>query len=352
MSGAIRREQQFLINFGGLIMVLIVGMVVYEMFTGGGDIMLADLGSQRPVVQVTRPGGEGLKVNSAAASQPQSWLTSSQPARIFAAPPNKAPSKQEEPVDQVKEIKPPSELQASWNRPTSTLRADDMNLSPPQPSQSPAGTQSVSLMQDGQATGAQMPAPTVEPVVPAPPANKPAPLSLAPRKISEPATQTPVPVTVASTTTPIPVSQPLPVPVQPQYKAPIQPAYRMPAPINQTPALPSMRAIQPTPAPAAPAQAYQMPSQNVAQAAPTSGYSVQVSSFSDTIHANGLRQRLASLPFNGQYLPVYTTTAEVKGKLYYRVRLGPFPNREVANQARLYLQQRTGQSGQIVAPGR
>ncbi|MEG3637976.1 SPOR domain-containing protein [Magnetococcus sp. PR-3] len=354
MSGAISREQQFLINFGGIIMVLIVGVVVYQMFTGGGDVMLADMSPQRPVVQVTRPGGEGLEVNKDAGSQPKSWLDSKQPARIFSPPAqNPAPQKVEPPADQVRSIKAPAELQASWNgQPLKPLRQDEMNLSP---TKTPAGTQSVSVMEGGRATGAQMPKNKPEPVVPAPPAFKPAPLSVAPRKVRLSAPQAPVPVPSRQVTQirrPAPtqaVRNQAPAQVQPPRRAPIQPAYTMPPQVAKTPSLPSMRPIQPN---RAPAQTFRIPPQNVAPAAPRGGYSVQVSSFSDNMRASGLRQRLGSLPFNGQNLPVHVTTAAVKGKTYYRVRLGPFPNREVANQARLYLQQRTGQSGQIVAPGR
>nr|CRH07878.1 Conserved protein of unknown function. Sporulation domain protein [Candidatus Magnetococcus massalia] len=371
MKGTISREQQFLVNFGGALMIVIVGVVVYQMFSGGGGAdFVKDMTPQDPVVQVTRPSGEGLMVKENAASERKSWLDAPKPARIFAKQePKDAAAKglATEPMDKVRSIKPPQDLNATWNKSNAAGQAKPVPGFAPKPATLPRDTQSMTLMAGGQTPPGRAPQPAMVPKAATPKvaaaptqpaASKPAALSVAPRKRAPQPIQ---PFQLSRTHTPQAAAQrngsapvryvPRSNSAPPQQLQPrTQNRFNIPvqARPTQAPLTNTMAKVAPKRQP----NSFTIPPRQAPEASKPRGYSVQVISFVDNMRANAMRQRLSALPFNGRGLPAYTVSASIKGKTYHRVRLGPFPDRATAERARNYVLQRTGQNGQVINPGR
>ncbi|MBF0340445.1 MAG: SPOR domain-containing protein [Magnetococcales bacterium] len=84
---------------------------------------------------------------------------------------------------------------------------------------------------------------------------------------------------------------------------------------------------------------------------PPGGFSVQVASFNDTDHAEALANKLSSLMFDGKRMPVYQNSQAVGKKTVYRVRLGPFPSQARAQQAATLAGAKAGVKGSVIGPG-
>jgi cell division septation protein DedD len=80
------------------------------------------------------------------------------------------------------------------------------------------------------------------------------------------------------------------------------------------------------------------------------GYSVQIASLSSPARAQALQEKLRSFMLSGKRLPVYQGTAVVGSKTYYRVRLGPFTSRTQAEKAERLIQSQTGMAGRLIKP--
>lgn len=78
------------------------------------------------------------------------------------------------------------------------------------------------------------------------------------------------------------------------------------------------------------------PDQNtprVSETPPTGTYSVQVASFNDTEHANALITKINGILIDGKKTPAYMNSQKTGNKTVYRVRMGPFPSQAKAQQA-------------------
>jgi cell division septation protein DedD len=98
---------------------------------------------------------------------------------------------------------------------------------------------------------------------------------------------------------------------------------------------------------AKPAYSTAKPSGNVTS---KNGYSVQIASLSSTQRAQVLEDRLRAFIFDGKRMPVYQGTATVGAKTYYRVRLGPFSSRTKAERAGRLIQSKIGMDGRLIKP--
>ncbi|MBF0191672.1 MAG: SPOR domain-containing protein [Magnetococcales bacterium] len=81
---------------------------------------------------------------------------------------------------------------------------------------------------------------------------------------------------------------------------------------------------------------------------PPAGFSVQVASFNDTEHATALANKLSNLMFDGKRMPVYQNSQKTGKKSVFRVRLGPFPTQARAQQAANLANAKTGVKGTIL----
>jgi cell division septation protein DedD len=80
------------------------------------------------------------------------------------------------------------------------------------------------------------------------------------------------------------------------------------------------------------------------------GYSIQIASLSSMERAQTLQGKLRSYMFDGKRMPVYQGVATVKSKTYYRVRLGPFSTRTKAERAERLIQSKIGMEGRLIKP--
>ncbi|MBF0215339.1 MAG: SPOR domain-containing protein [Magnetococcales bacterium] len=84
--------------------------------------------------------------------------------------------------------------------------------------------------------------------------------------------------------------------------------------------------------------------------APPNAFSVQVASFNDTEHSTALANKLSNLMFDGKRMPVFQITPKVGKKTVYRVRLGPFPTMARAQQAANLAATKAGVKGTVLGP--
>ncbi len=80
-----------------------------------------------------------------------------------------------------------------------------------------------------------------------------------------------------------------------------------------------------------------------------SSYQIQIASFSTSEKAKALADRVGAVVFQGRRMPVNQSSITVNGKSYFRVRAGPFVNRNNAEAALQALSQKAGVSGSIQA---
>ena len=82
----------------------------------------------------------------------------------------------------------------------------------------------------------------------------------------------------------------------------------------------------------------------------SNAYSVQVASLSSAERAQVLQERLRSFMFDGKRMPVYQGSAVVNSRTYYRVRLGPFTSRSKAERAERLIREKMGLQGRLIKP--
>ncbi len=78
-----------------------------------------------------------------------------------------------------------------------------------------------------------------------------------------------------------------------------------------------------------------------------SGFSVQIASYNDDTHAEELVAKLARIMFNGRRMPTYKSTQWLHGKTLYRVHMGPFTDEKQAQRAANLVRKKTGMKGLI-----
>jgi cell division septation protein DedD len=80
------------------------------------------------------------------------------------------------------------------------------------------------------------------------------------------------------------------------------------------------------------------------------GYSIQMVALSNQARANDFQDKLRAFMIDGKRMPVYQERSVTPTKTYYRVRLGPFSSRTKAERAERLIQQKLGMSGRLVKP--
>ncbi|MBF0449095.1 MAG: SPOR domain-containing protein [Magnetococcales bacterium] len=137
-----------------------------------------------------------------------------------------------------------------------------------------------------------------------------------------------------------------------QSQAVVTPSKTVDKPAVVTPAPPPpIQVIKSVPtASPAPVARQPKPAPVPAQITTKNGYSVQVASFSSTERADAMQSNLNAYMLDGRRVPVYQGQVVVQGKTYYRVRLGPFSSLDKAHRANSLIKSKAGISGQIIKP--
>ncbi|MEO5351793.1 MAG: SPOR domain-containing protein [Magnetococcus sp. XQGC-1] len=77
-----------------------------------------------------------------------------------------------------------------------------------------------------------------------------------------------------------------------------------------------------------------------------------MATFSSEANAQGLLTTLSALSLEGKQLPVTRSDTTNEGKTYYRIRVGPFADRALAQRAVQLVQQRVNITGTLVLLGK
>lgn len=317
MKTSPNREQQLFLVAGGTILILILGVVIFNMVQPPGQVTREEKITPRPVVVLNNTGDR-----PASSGSQSPWFNSVSPAAIFSNPPAKA----------GREIVIEDETVAPH-----TVRK------PGSPAPEPAeGTGPVERVGEGWSPNAG--ALETTRLADAPTRSQPLRLTVPkvdPDRVRQPdPVREPPPAAVVT-----PPSPPPPVAVPEQKPPPVTVTERKPPPVTVTEKNPPVRYMADAPA-AAPPPAAPSP------AAPRDGYSVQVASFSNPDNAVALSQRLGALTFEGGRLNAYRSDVTVGGKTYYRVRVGPFVDHAQAQRAAGFVHRMANLSGRVMAPGR
>ncbi|MBF0368481.1 MAG: SPOR domain-containing protein [Magnetococcales bacterium] len=285
MENAPNREQQLFLVTGGIILVLILVVVVFDLVRSPKEPESVDI--TRPVVKLPAP-PEGTAPKKARGET--RWITTVSPAPIFANTDND----QAAPTGMDQNQAPEPDTSA-----TDTTAKSRSTTSPPAHKVT-VGDEDIA-MPARTTMGSATATPTVtKPIV-------------SPKTTSKAKTR-------ATTTTS-------------KIASTIKNATRTPSRVTTpTTSQTTSSATVPT-----------------ASSSRKSGYSVQLASFSNESNAAALHAQIANLRFNNQRLPVYRQTVSVGGKNYYRVRVGPFASKKEAEQASVLVRSKAAITGSVVA---
>ena len=289
MKNSPNREQQLFLVTGGIILILILGVVIFNMIRRPTALVTEDL-APRPVVKLMAPGGTGSGsgtnvggsgTRGESPGSGRSWIDGITPAPVFGSKTGSKTGSKSEGLNQrdlkPRTLKPPTSSQQRVTQPNVTKKDPLDSWSPN------AG-------------------------------------SLEASRRSGP------PVSV--------VSKPVMEKWQPPKQEVVKPVQKI-----SKPPVSAFNAVKPT------------STTTPIKQPPRSGYSVQLASFSSEERAQSLGQTLSGLKFDGKKLPVYHTRATVGGKTYYRVKLGPFANRDQADQANTLVQRTANMKGTVLRSG-
>ncbi len=158
----------------------------------------------------------------------------------------------------------------------------------------------------------------------------------------------------------VPEMQALPEPQDPMISAPLEsfpapdaipvepdtsivPAEPKPAAVSEAPAEPAQPVTEPEPEPE-PVVAEPEPENKPAKSGPLGSWVVQMGSFSSEQNALHLRDRLRNNGFATQVVK-----ARIDGKSRFRVRVGPFLERDDAEQSRKRIQDKLTLKGRVLS---
>ncbi|GAB0058300.1 hypothetical protein SIID45300_02647 [Candidatus Magnetaquicoccaceae bacterium FCR-1] len=290
MKASPNREQFLFLVTGGIILVLILLVVIFNMVRSPGDLITEKETQPPPKVKV---GDRASDANKSA------WLTQVAPAPVFNTDAGKGDAKPE----------PRIEIDAQ------DLTAPDPNAKEGSKPRDPWGSKEASALESARLESKPLPKEVGLSTAKAPP--PPADGHVAP----------PMPQ-MAST----PGARPAPPP-------PARGA-------TQTPGDAKNAAAQAKPNPRDQAEESDVEEENAKPqknaTAPGNGFTVQVASFNDTEHAEALVAKLSSLMFEGRRMPTFITNPKAGAKTVYRVRLGPFQTQQRAQQAANMAQAKIG----------
>ncbi len=339
MKTSPNREQQLFLVAGGTILLLILGVVIFNMVQPPGKGTREETITPRPVVVLdSRPNGTTKKHTDSP------WFSSVSPARIFTEGDKNGSGPRHSTADAVssRAIKKPVETTSGQDR-RGTIGSMDRVGEGWTPNAGDLETARIASARERKKS-LQLNVPRID-------ANK-----IGQNRITS---------DKPSISDRLQKSEPTPPQRTTRKPLPTR-AKKKPPPVRITDEKPLALAKKPsrsrfTPAPARPTTTERRPVLANKKrpvpaerpATPKRGYSVQVASFSSAGNARALAQRLGALPFEGGKLPVYRSSVTVAGgKTYHRVRVGPFQDRNQAQRAAGFVRRSANLSGTVMPPGR
>ncbi|MEO5346005.1 MAG: SPOR domain-containing protein [Magnetococcus sp. YQC-9] len=301
MKASPNREQFLFLVTGGIILVLILLVVIFNMVRSPGDLLAEKETQPPPKVKV------GDRVNDANKS---AWLTQVAPAPIFNADGAKSDAKAEPKIEiDAKDLTAPDpNAKEDANKPRDPWNSKEASALEAARLESKPLPREVGLS-------------TAKPVPPVPTDNHVAP---------------PMPQMVANAgarPTPPPPARGQQTQKETQGDSRSATVSNKPNGRDQTDETDENdSAVKPSKAAA-------------------NGFTVQVASFNDTEHAEALVTKLSSLMFEGKRMPTFITNPKAGSKPVYRVRLGPFQTQQRAQQAANMAQAKVGVKGAVLNPG-
>ncbi|MBF0164886.1 MAG: SPOR domain-containing protein [Magnetococcales bacterium] len=289
MKASPNREQFLFLVTGGIILVLILLVVIFNMVRSPGDLIVEKETQPPPKVKVGDRAGDANK---------SAWLTQVAPAPIFNTDAGKGEAKPE----------PRIEIDAK------DLTAPDSNAKEESTkSRDPWSAKEASALESARLESKPLPKEVGLSTAKAPPA--PTDGHVAP------------PMPQMATT---PGARPAPPP-------PARGGAQAPNDAKNA-------AASNKPNPRDPVEESDAGEENPKpqKSAPGNGFTVQVASFNDTEHAEALVAKLSSLMFEGKRMPTFISNPKAGAKTVYRVRLGPFQTQQRAQQAANMAQTKIG----------
>ncbi|MBF0587819.1 MAG: SPOR domain-containing protein [Magnetococcales bacterium] len=346
MKASPNREQQLFLTTGGILLVLILGVVVFNvLWAPKPEKEIIEI-KDRPQIKVNVDQDEGdtRKSWSSREVKPAPMFARKPPAKLHKPEIPKAPPEQRSEV-WSQSVKRPTDAPAKKVADvTEGLVTESVKKATSLPPTPPPPTQRKAPASSGVITLKPLPPPTV--VVKKPESGSTA----------APATQ-PAPV-VQSTAGPATASglEPAAEQVSPLYTLPTTPPPRMRAGVNRP---------QPKPPTRPKAPVLVQPTKQTNDVSPTRvaglttpvreghGYSVQLGSFGNGENAGRLVQKVAGLSLNGRGLPANKASVNVNGKTYHRVRVGPFSTKAEAERVLMLIRGKgLIAGGRVMPPGR
>lgn len=355
MKTSSNREQQLFLVTGGAILFLILVVVVFNMISTPNAVLEKDV---EPISKVLTAEPQ---IAEAAKNTDDAWRINIGPGTNLPAPQNQDNTVYLAP----KEIHTPTQTE-----PDPTTSVDPLGKSRQMLEPTPAPTPAI-VEQKATAPAAKTPPIATNHTATVPAPTRPEPEAHRP-SAEKPVNKQPVPVKVAKVPEkPLPppeppkatqvskIEQPAPVKVVKVPEKPLAPPE--PPKVAQAPktdyseAIAQVIAKQFNQAETAAAKRAAPPKQQPpeaskpAAAASGSSYQIQIASFSTADKAKALADRVGAVTFQGRRMPVNQSSITVGGKSYFRVRAGPFVNRNNAEAALQALSQKAGVSGSILA---
>lgn len=322
MKASPNREQLLFLVTGGIILILILIVVIFNMVRSTGETMLENATAPEPKVKVgdrsTTPGKS-------------SWLTQVAPAPIFNSDPahtnpeptNKIISQDLLSLDgQSPATKSTDTPTDKWSSPeASALESARLNAKPI-PKETPVEAAPKKPISTKNPTQPQEPSPAPPQVNPEPKIPMPLPqmgqnFAALTKKNSEAAKTEPPEESDTN---------------EPETKG-TEPA---PKQTTTTPP-PPKRTAKETTEPEAASKTATKPD----------GFNVQLASYNDEEHTTTMIAKLSKLMFDGKRMPTFTTTQKSGTKITYRVHLGPFATENRAQRAANLANSKTGMKGLI-----
>ncbi|MBF0296870.1 MAG: SPOR domain-containing protein [Magnetococcales bacterium] len=333
MKSSPNREQLLFLATGGIILVLILVVVIFNMVRGPGDMTAEEETVTAPQVKV----GDRAPEN-----QKGSWLTRVAPAPIFNSEP-KPPAEADantkaDPNAKAAGGKPAPKTDDKWNtKEASSMEAARLE-SKPAPKEN-----TLSQSKPPSPLPKNPPAPTRETRADAPPA-KPGdaddflevepPAKPAVAKGTEKTHEKPVEKSVAR-------NEPPPKPIEPPSRT------KKPAEEDSGEQETAKTAAKTPPATENKEAKESSPAATIASH--KGRYVVQMGSYTDNSHATEMAVKLSQLLLDGRRMPVHKMYRTVNKKTVYRITLGPFGSLSLAQRAANLAQTKAAVKGTVVS---
>ncbi|MBF0180918.1 MAG: SPOR domain-containing protein [Magnetococcales bacterium] len=328
MKSSPNREQLLFLATGGIILVLILVVVIFNMVRGPGDLTAEEETAAAPQAKV----GDRAPENNRG-----SWLTRVSPAPIF--------NSETKPAAETVAAKPAAKTDEKWN----SKEASSMEVSRLESKPAPKEN-TLSQSKPPSPLPKNPPAPTKETraEAPPPPPQKGATPAAKPGEVDDFLEVEPPAKPMVAKGMEKPVEKPLEKSVaknDPPPK-PIEPPSRNKKPAEEEAAEPET-AKPATRTPAATEAKEATPAATIANQ--KGRYVVQMGSYTDSSHATEMAVKLSQLLLDGRRMPVHKMYRTMNKKTVYRVTLGPFGSLSLAQRAADLAQTKAAVKGTVVS---